>query len=119
LTRVVLFVLTATGTTVCTQTVKADAKQVTIQCPLEGEINWSKDDAKISADNKKYAMDATNRTLTIVKIGQLCIGMWYPIVPDIWQYFELFPATSGILIMANEIRQILNVKICGDIYIGC
>jgi len=71
-TALCLLKVLATGSTVCTQTTTAESKQpVTIQCSItEGEIKWTKDNKALIVDDKKYKIDATNRTLTIVKIDK-------------------------------------------------
>jgi len=76
LTALCLLTSVATDTAPCTLTVSADSKQpVTIQCPLmEQDIKWRKGGIVISADDKKYSIDAVNRTLTIVKIDKMYSG---------------------------------------------
>jgi len=75
-TALCVLTILATEPTQCSLTVGADEKQpVTVQCPLtEQNIVWKKDGVVISAGDKKYSMDANNRTLTIVKIDKVYSG---------------------------------------------
>lgn len=59
----------------CTQVVEAGDKQVTLKCPLvSGEVRWFKDGKAIAADDKKYVVDASNRTLVIARIDKTVSG---------------------------------------------